>query len=419
MSTKKIRGDHARFRKLINGKLNERLKKFIKTGHILKMRPDGKGKVSVPLPQIDQPQFRFGAPDQGVARGPGEPGDTIDKEWEPGYGPNAGEEGEGKGILVDVDMEDVIALMEEELCLPRIKPKNSNTYDCLKTHYNDISKTGPRSLVHKKRTIKQAMKRGIAQGTWGKKVLLPGNTVPIPMLNIRNEDFYFRQWNQKKIPRANALIVFARDGSGSMDDLKCNIVSDLAFWIETWISRDYEKSETLYLWHDTIAKEVSKYDFYHERHGGGTLCSSVLQLLEKLIKIKYSPDRWNIYLFYFGDGDNLKKDNARFLEYLLELEDSLNMVGVIQILAMDWNDSLRRYVDDNVEMFKSTDFVRTTSVGGDKGDEEINDDEVYFGSSSTEERDQRLDEEMRRAITDILGAGKATEEEDANMMVGI
>ncbi len=60
MSTKKIIIHHLKFRKLINGKLDERLKKFVKTGHILKMRPDGKRKMNINIPQVQQPQFRFG-----------------------------------------------------------------------------------------------------------------------------------------------------------------------------------------------------------------------------------------------------------------------------------------------------------------------------------------------------------------------
>ena len=406
MSTKKIRGDHARFRRIINGKINERLKKFIKTGHILKMRPNGNGKMSIPIHQIDQPQFRFGKQNNGVGRGEGKPGDVIDKEWEPGKGPNAGEQGHG-GILVDIDVEDVIAAMEEQLCLPRMKPKNSNTYESLKTTYNNISKTGPRSLIHRRRTIKQAMKRGIASGTWGEKVLLPGYTALIPKLDIENRDFLFRQWNQIKIPRANSLIVFARDGSGSMDDFKCNIVSDLAFWIEMWIKRDYEKSETLYLWHDTEAKEVSKYDFYHERHGGGTVCSSVIQLLKKLIKLKYPPEKWNIYLFYFGDGDNFKSDNVQFLNMLLDknepsLQDSLNLFGMVQILSYGWEGTLRQHLDENVNKFDNTDWIRTSSVGGNKGD---GDDDVYYGVGKRE-RDANIDEDMKKAIIEILGSSK-------------
>jgi uncharacterized sporulation protein YeaH/YhbH (DUF444 family) len=413
MTTKKIRGDHARFRKLINGKINERLKKFIKTGHILKMRPNGKGKMSVPIPQIEQPQFRFGKMKEGIGRGKAKPGDVIDREWEPGFGPDAGEEGTG-GMFVDVDTEDVLNEMERTLRLPRMKPKNSNTFEATKTTYNDVSKTGPRSLVHKRRTIKKAMKRGIAEGTWGKKVLLPGYSAPVPILNIRNDDFLYRQWNQVKIPRANCLIVFGRDGSGSMDDFKCNIVSDLAFWIDMWISREYEKSETLYLWHDTEAKEVSRDDFYHLRHGGGTICSSALTLLEKLIKLKYSPEKWNIYYIYFGDGDNFRKDNPQVLEMLLKLEPCLNMAAICQVLASDWEDSLKKHIDENVEKFQSTSFIRTTSVGGDKG---FKDDDDLASSWFGSERDERLDEEMKQALIDILGADQPESEDFMEMAI--
>jgi uncharacterized protein len=412
MTTKKIRGDHARFRKIINGKLSERLRKFIKTGHLLRMRPNGKGKMSIPLPQIDQPQFRFGKPDQGVHRGKEKPGDVIDKDWEPGYGPGAGQEN-GGGMIVDVDMEEVFDIMYEELRLPRMKPKNANTYSTLETKYNDISKTGPRSLVHKRRTIKQAMKRSIAQGTWGQKVQLPGYTIPISMLNVTKEDFLYRQWNQVKIPRANCLLFFARDGSGSMDDFKCNIVSDMTYWIERWISRDYEESESIYLWHDTEAKEVSQDDFYHLRHGGGTTCSSVLQLVKKMIRLQYPPEKWNIYFFYFGDGDNFKKDNAQFLELLLELEDSMNMAAICQVLAGAWDGSLGQHVFDNVDKFKGTDFIRTASVGGDKGLDSDSEESSYYGDGG--DRDVRLDEEMKKAIIDMLGTRDDAEFEYAGM----
>lgn len=402
MSTKKIRGDHGRFREKIHGKLKERLKEFVKTGHIFKLRPDGKGKMSVPIDQIDQPHFKFGKPDNGTARGPGKPGDVIDKEYEPGHEPGgkSGDKGHG-GIMVDVDVADVIAAMEEDLKLPRMKPKSSNTFESLKTHYNDISKTGPRSLVHKKRTVKQSMKRNIAQGNWDKEITLPGHTSSIPQLNIEKRDLLYRQWNQVKIPRANALIVFGRDGSGSMDDVKCNIVSDMAYWIEMWIKRDYEKSETLYLWHDTEAKEVSQYDFYHERHGGGTFCSSVLQLLKKTIKLKYPPEKWNIYFFYFGDGDSYGKDNAQFLDLLLEkhnpsLQESLNMMGLIQIMSNNWQGSIMQHVEENLDKFDDSDWMRTAAVGGNKGDD---DDNIFH-----EERDERIDVEMKKAIINILGS---------------
>lgn len=393
MTTKKINIDHAKFRKKVNGKINERLKKFIKTGHIFKLRPDGKGKLSVPIQQIEQPQFCYGNIDEGVGRGPGKKGDVIDKDYMPGHGPNAGNE-PGGAMFVDVDIEEVFDLLYEELRLPRIKPKNTNTFDNVEIKYNNVSKVGPRSLVHKRRTIKQAMRRSIAQGGWGKKVKYPGYSLAMTMFEVIKEDFIYRQWNQIKIPRSNCLVVFARDGSYSMDDFKCNIVSDMSFWLEKWIGRDYDKSETLFLWHDTDAKEVSRDDFYHLRHGGGTTCSSVLKLLQDLIKVKYPPEKWNIYLVYFGDGENQYDDNERFLKLLLDMEGDLNMAAVCQVLANSWERSLKKYIDENVNKFKETDFIRTAAVGGEKDGELI--------------RREHLDEEMKQAIVDILGTRETT-----------
>ncbi len=99
MTTKKIAGDHSRFKKIIAGKLNERMSKYIRTGHIFKMRPNGKGNMSIPVPQIDQPRFRYGKMTEGSGRGPGKPGDTVDKDYEPGHGPGGGQ-GDGDAILV-------------------------------------------------------------------------------------------------------------------------------------------------------------------------------------------------------------------------------------------------------------------------------------------------------------------------------
>jgi uncharacterized sporulation protein YeaH/YhbH (DUF444 family) len=408
MTTKKITGDHSRFKKLVAGKVNERISKFIRTGHITKMRPNGKGKMSIPIPQIDQYRFRYGKMDEGAGRGPGKPGDTIDKEYEPGHGPGAGD-GEKDAMLVDVDMEDVLQMMEKDLRLPRMKPKESQTYENVEIKYLDISKTGPRSLIHKRRSIKQAIKRNIAQGTFGKKVLLPGYSTEIPLLQIQKDDFFYRQWQEVKIPRANALIVFGRDGSGSMDDFKCNLVSDLSWWIDTWIKRDYVKSETLYLWHDMEAKEVSQHDFYHLRHGGGTKCSSVVNLLKKTIELKYPPKQWNIYFFYFGDGDNLNsKDNELFMQGLKDMEPHINLFGMGQILADKYEGSLKEFIDDNTDMFNNNDFVRTTAVGGDKGDDD--DDGPFY-----EQNDPKLDEDMRKAIVDLLGNKKQAEDTDLDL----
>ena len=97
-----------------------------------------------------------------------------------------------------------------------------------------------------------------------------------------------------------------------MSEYKCDIVSDMAWWVDAWIRRFYKRVERCYIWHDTKAKEVDEETFYNYRYGGGTTCSSALKLITKQFENRYPPDKWNIYILYFSDGDNWGDDNQKF-----------------------------------------------------------------------------------------------------------
>src|SRR6201997_2994970 len=72
----KIERDHQRFRKLVRGKVKSNLSKYISRGELIGKK--GRDLVSIPLPQIDIPQFRSGTKDSGcVGQGEGQPGDPL------------------------------------------------------------------------------------------------------------------------------------------------------------------------------------------------------------------------------------------------------------------------------------------------------------------------------------------------------
>jgi uncharacterized sporulation protein YeaH/YhbH (DUF444 family) len=402
---KRIREDHQEFRDIVSGKLRDNLKKFVGSGRIFRHRGNGKGQISIPIPKIDQPHVVFGKPDEGAGRGGGKKGDVVGKDPEPGAnGGQAGQEA-GEGMLINVDLEEVKKMIGEELKLPNMKPKATQTYEEILIKYNNISKVGPASLLHRRRTIKQCMKRMIASGEWADKKKLPGYNVELPVIKLSNDDFRYRQWNEVKKPSSNAVIFFARDGSGSMDQYKCDIVSDMAWWIDLWIRQDYKKTERLYVWHDTEAKEVSEDEFYRLRYGGGTTCSSSLKLIQKIIKHRFPPEKYNIYIFYFGDGENWGSDNKVFCDTIKQHlnTDKINMIGITQILAWRWEDSVKQYVDKKVkENFFPENFIRTTAIGGDKGDGNGGDSMWHSG-----ERTAETDEEIKKAMIDLLGTKKA------------
>ncbi|RYE89790.1 MAG: DUF444 family protein, partial [Myxococcales bacterium] len=59
----KIDQDHQRFRQIVRGKIRQNLKRYISHGEIMGRK--GKDLVSIPIPQIDIPRFRFGDKQQG------------------------------------------------------------------------------------------------------------------------------------------------------------------------------------------------------------------------------------------------------------------------------------------------------------------------------------------------------------------
>lgn len=385
---RRIDADHKDFQDVYGGIRRKELKKFIKNGQIFRSR--GKdGKIVVTIPRIDIPHIVYGDSGSGVGRGQGEKGDVIGKEPQKGDGKGrkAGQDS-GDGIDVSVDLDEVLKFMQDELDLPDMKPKPGNTYDEVIKKYNNISLTGPESLRHNARTLKQALKRQCADGSIHRLHEIPGFAQPVRLITPINSDKRYRQFNEIKIPSSNAVIFFARDGSASMDQYKCDIVSDMSWWIDVWIRKFYEKVERVYVWHDTEAKEVDEKKFYKYRYGGGTTCSTALKLISDMFKNRYDPLKWNIYLFYFTDGENWDGDNEVFCS-MLDKDfgaDIVNMAGITQILPWRYDDSLKKHVDERCRGKN----IRTTSVGS-----------AGTSPANEEERDKAI----KSAISELLGRG--------------
>lgn len=388
---RRIDADHKDFQDVYGGIRRKELKKFIKNGTIFRSR--GKdGKIVVTIPKIDIPHIVYGESDGGVGRGQGDKGDVIGKDPQKGdgKGKKAGQDA-GDGIDVAVDLEEVLRFMQDELDLPDMKPKPSDTYEEVIKKYNNISLVGPESLRHNARTLKQALKRQCSDGSIHKLHEIPGFAQPVRLITPINSDKRYRQFNEIRIPSSSAVIFFARDGSASMDQYKCDIVSDMSWWIDVWIRKFYEKVERVYVWHDTEAKEVDEKKFYKHRYGGGTTCSTALKLISDMFKNRYDPMKWNIYLFYFTDGENWDGDNEVFCKCLDKdfSADVVNMVGITQVLPWRYENSLKKEVDERCRGKN----IKTTSVGS-------------AGTSPANEEER--DKSIRAAITELLGRGKGS-----------
>jgi uncharacterized sporulation protein YeaH/YhbH (DUF444 family) len=198
--------------------------------------------------------------------GEGEEGEGVGQPQPGGGNENAGGDQEGQHLTeVDVSLEELADILADELELPRIKPRGEHRVTTVRDKYTGIRQIGPASLRHFKRTYREALKRQVASGIYD-----PADPVIIPI----KRDMRFRSWNEVKKPQSNAAIIYMMDVSGSMGDEQKELVRLQAFWIDTWLRRNYEGVESRYIVHDVRAGEVDKQTFYSMREDGGTRISS-------------------------------------------------------------------------------------------------------------------------------------------------
>src|SRR5437667_11736160 len=194
-----IEQDYLRFRQIVRGKIKQDLRKYISQGELIGRK--GKDVVSIPLPQINVPRFRFGSKDRGgVGQGQGEVGDSLGK-GEPGEdGPGKAGDQQGEHALeVELSLEELAQILGEELHLPRIEPKGKQRIISQKDRYVGIRRTGPESLRHFRRTFRQALRRQLMTGTYNDKQPL---IVPV------REDRRYRSWKTSPLPQSNAVMIF-------------------------------------------------------------------------------------------------------------------------------------------------------------------------------------------------------------------
>ena len=339
-SASKTERDHSRFRQIVRGKIKKDLRKYMTQGELIGKR--GKDLVSIPLPEIDLPHFRFGKNQGGVGSGEGEPGDPLSGQPEEGEGNGEAGDSPGEHVLeVDLTMDELAKILGEELELPNIQPKGKRTIMAEKERYSSIRRQGPESLKHFKRTFVRAIRRQISMGLYN-----PDNPIIIPI----KADKVYKSWQITHVPESNAVIFYMMDVSGSMGDEQKELVRTTSFWIDTWLRSQYKTMESRYITHDAAAREVDQDTFYKTRESGGTAISTAYRLCADIIKESYSPLDWNIYTFHFSDGDNLLSDNEVCFKILRdEVLPKVNMFCYGQVRSLYGSGEFKRKLDDSMD----------------------------------------------------------------------
>jgi uncharacterized sporulation protein YeaH/YhbH (DUF444 family) len=348
----RIESDRSRFREIVRGKIREDLRKYLSTTELLARR--GEHTVSVPVPQIELPQLRFGDNSRsGVGQGPGQRGDALEgREGQDGAESAAGD-AEGQHILeVEVQLDELAEMLGRELELPYIQPRGRKELASEGGRYTGVRQAGPDSLRHFRRTYREALKRTIASGTWD-----PAAPRVVPV----REDQRYRARKAAPAPESSAVIFHMMDVSGSMGREQKDIVRIKAFWIDTWLRSQYQNLEVVYIVHDAVAKVVDQESFFHLRESGGTKISSAYELCLRQIQERYRPEDWNIYPFHYSDGDNWSaRDTERCISILRdEVLPRVNQFCYGQVKSAYGSGQFKKDLDDALA---SEERVVTTAI---------------------------------------------------------
>jgi uncharacterized sporulation protein YeaH/YhbH (DUF444 family) len=121
----------------------------------------------------------------------------------------------------------------------------------------------------------------------------------------------YRRFEQEPRPISQAVIFCLMDVSGSMNEHMKELAKIFFILLYLFVTRCYRHVEIVFVRHTDSAQEVDEDTFFYGTETGGTRVSAALEEMLAIVKKRYSPLDWNIYLAQASDGDNFTRDNPR------------------------------------------------------------------------------------------------------------
>ena len=144
---------------------------------------------------------------------------------------------------------------------------------------------------------------------------LRGKVSRLPFLDTF--DLKFNNIIRTPIPSSKAVMFCIMDVSGSMTQSVKDVAKRFFLLLYLFLKRSYKQIDVVFIRHHTQAKEVDEEEFFYSRETGGTIVSSAITMTADVIKDRYPPSQWNIYVAQASDGDNWDGDSDSCRELLL------------------------------------------------------------------------------------------------------
>lgn len=317
----KTSGSRQKFIERNKASIKNRIRELVDKGTLDKFNKGNK-KIKINSDDLNTPGFEF---EQGsgtteriyIGNKKFHRGDKAQKpDKKGGQGGGAGNGGEGEDdfefLLTEKEFTE---LFFEDLALPNFVKKEflGSAYEI--QHAGFSTSGGPSSL-----NIRKTMLRAI-----GRRLALTGGTdednktlevdehgQPVKRKKIQfieDIDLRYNFKDRVDVPVTRAVMFCLMDVSGSMGEKEKDIAKRFYILLNLFLKRNYEHVDVVFVRHAESALEVDEEMFFHGRISGGTLISSGYALVNQIIKDRYNPEQWNIYIAQATDGDNFPEDD--------------------------------------------------------------------------------------------------------------
>lgn len=343
-------GNRQRFVRRVKSHIHGAVKEAIQNRKVADLA--GGEEVSINASDISEPTFSI---DHGLGRRdhvlPGnqeyQRGDRIRKGGGGGgSGQGGSPDGDGEDAFVfTLSRDEFLDLFFEDLELPNLAKRKLKTVSSTARTRAGYANDGAPQRLNKRETMRRSLCRRIALGRPKLKELEEleqeleeaKNKQDQPEIKRLEElilttrrkmravsyldtvDLRYNRFEQTPKATTQAVMFCLMDTSASMTESLKDLAKRFYMLLHLFLTRHYRSVDIVFIRHTYTASEVDEETFFHGRETGGTVVSSALEEMLRVISQRYPVDDWNIYAAQASDGHNFDHDMARTM-YLLEQE---------------------------------------------------------------------------------------------------
>ena len=365
-------------------------------------------KVSIPSKGIDEPSFRHSS--TGGDRFyvvPGNKHHVVGDEIERprggsgGRGGDPSDSGEGSDAFeFTLSKEEFLDLFFEDLELPDLIKKKLSETQAPELSRAGYSVSGNPANLNMIRTMRNSMARRIslhrpraeelaalesqltkarADGPESEVALLEEKLARLQRRSMAIPyfdpiDVRYNRFQRVPKPNVQAVMFCLMDVSGSMTERMKDLAKRFFMLLHIFLVRRYKSVDIVFIRHTSTAQEVDEDTFFYSRETGGTVVSTALAEMRRIIDERYPLDAWNIYAAQASDGDNFGADSSRCIQLLSDLLPDCQYFAYIEV--SDSPDGFADRRSDKTDLWRS--YADVTSEHGNFAMRQVGDPSHIF-----------------------------------------